>query len=169
MALPATTDWDITYDEYGVHSGESIKTSVPTKVLQNMDYSLRRDRLLASYAFYPVSTTSGSYTSLFDAECTGPNVLNTVVSANISAVVKAWASDASTGYSLRVYDAAYGSRTLTVAAGAAAATKIWRWLAGGTFTAPGDETIWGFTVDVKRDSGSGLVYIAGVGLFYPSA
>ena len=167
MALPSNTDWDLSYDEYALSSGSQIKAAVPLKLLQNMDYSVRCKRMLASHVWPPYQVNSGSYTEVFSALCYGPNVLGTSASTDIAGAVKAWATDAATGFSVRVYNASYGTLTFTIAAGASANTPGWRGWMTGTFTAPGDDTQWAYTVDAKRDGpGSGNIVVAGVGLFY---
>jgi len=167
MSLPTVTDWDFDYDEGEIHAGSQIKTSVPTKVLQNLDYTLRRNRMIASHSWNPRTNFLTSWETIFTGSAYGPNILGSGISSNIAGTVKAWASDATTGFSVRVYHATYGTLSLTVAAGASAQNEIWRGWMTGTFTAPGDDTIWTYDVDTQVTSGgTGSVIIGGVGLFY---
>lgn len=166
MALPSDTDWDLSYDEYGLSAGAQVRTTVPLVVVRNMDYSLRCSRMLSSHVWAPKSSAAGGYTTLFTGYSYGPNVLGTSVSSDIAGTVRAWTDDGTTAFSVRVYNAAYGTLTAAVAAGASAQLKIWRGWMTGTFTAPGDDTIWSYTVDVAVTAGYGTVYLAGVGLFY---
>ena len=168
MALPTNTDWTFTYEEEETQAGEQIKADVPLQVLRNMDYSLRRSRLLASHIFSPKrGTSTGSWVNVFDGECVGPNILNSGVSPNIAATVYAnCAQSASVNWEVRIYHATYGQLTLAVT-GAGGTTLQWRGWMTGTFTPPGDDTIWGYTVDTRITSGAvGDIYVAGVALFY---
>lgn len=166
MALPSTTDWDLSYNDDVFTTGAKVLTTTPLKVLQNLDYSLRRNRMLASHVFTPDTISAGAFTTAFDSMCYGPNVLGTSISTNIAGYVLCWGTSGATSFQVRVHNATYGTLSLTVAAGGASTSKIWRALTTGTFTAPGDDTAWTYTVDGLVSGGGGRVAIAGVGLFY---
>jgi len=159
MTLPSGTDWDLSYDESALHAGAQIKTTVPLVVMRNMDYSLRRSRILMTALWYEAQGPVGTYGTLFSGECVGPNVLGSGISANIAATV--WiTSDVTATGTVRVYNASYGTLSYTVSG----AYDGWSPWMSGTFTTPGDDTIWSFTVDSQEPTG--ILVVRGVALFY---
>jgi len=164
MALHAPTSFDLTYDETALSSGQQIRTTVPTVVVQNQQYAAERSRLLLSTVFVPSYTAAAGWTTLLnDFGVVGPNLLGISVTASLSGVVYAWVDDGATGGNVRAYNAASG--TLSVAVGVGATAKQWHALAGA-FAVTADGTEWTFDVDAQVTAGTGNIYVAGVGLFY---
>lgn len=163
MAARAPTSFNQYNDESTLAPRRQILTTVPNAVLNDQQFVLDVKNVLITDVFYPVSTTSGSYVVAARYPYRGIDMCAGNATDTHQWAVYAWASDSTTTFTVQALIATYGTSD-TIAVAASTDSKIWRgW--SNTLALDSSGRIDTLKIQMKRDSGSGTVYVGGVCVF----
>lgn len=159
------------YSAFGeLQPNKNVITTTPSGTTDDQQYCVDRNRLLLSDCFAPIAVDSGSYVIVRRYYFQGRHACESAAAAfdTVEFSILAWASDAS-NFTVALYDAR-ASGDVEYAISSNHTDKLWRgaWTPGGgrTLTAYNDETETEVHLKAKRTSGSGIIYVAGVCVFY---
>ncbi len=166
MGARAPSDYDFSYDESDVVTGETIITTVPSVVVDNQQFILDHESLVLTDCFWhPVTSLSvgGAYKTIA-RYYVHHDLCGVTASSNVVAAFYCYAAvGTSFTVALEYRNVSGGPLTQALAVASPAATPTWR-----GFTTPiamktdGEEEIW---VKIKRDAGAGNPVVNGFAIY----